>query len=248
MSLFSRFRQVKPVARTFWSDIPLIIEYDWGQRFSSFAQAASAKHADTGEEILVARFKGFESARQAIVSVDALKSGKKVFTAEATFAVPPLRSSRLVKAVIDGTWLTEYHYSSEHNVVPNVVTKEIASNRVVAKSTGATIDVERSWADEEGRIASTRRDAYDAARGGFGSGMGGLGHGRLMRSELPVASDTAVMVLQEICLDKNDHVIYCSKCWRNNGTGFLIDEVVEEGTLPRDYHHYELLSLCWPMA
>lgn len=300
MSLFWPFVKKKRTgARTFYGDIPVEVQYDWGKGYSSFAETAIAKNIENGETILSARLNRVTPGKangefQAVVDVEAFKSDKKIFSAEATFGITYGEQSRLMKTVMNRSFISEYLYASqydgifrarpsgepgysyafeylyasEYDAIANVITRDVHSNKVLSRSLNAVIDIERSrkceatrpnmyivisenssaaprptWNNEKECIARRSTDTY-STRPGTGNVL--LGD-RLLTSRLPVASETAVVMLVESCFDPQQREIYRSTCWRNEGTGLLIDESIEHGQLPVDYHHYELACLRWPI-
>lgn len=50
---------------------------------------------------------------------------------------------------------------------------------------------------------------------------------------------------EELCY-QGDKVVFHSSFVRHAGTGLLVEEKVNKGKLPRDYHHYELVMMDWP--
>lgn len=247
------------VHRSFYDDIPVTVAYDWGEAYSSYPVAATAKHTETGVKIMEAKLKDMKfdtteggqlTSTSAVIDAQFFKDGEKLFTAELTVQVRPLRHSRLLTAVIDGKWRSEYVYPDAKDDPyqlasdPGIITRDLESNRIVSRAF-IQVDTKRSKGDEQGRIAVVSQEVRKPSFGAFGGSAFG---GPLAERRWPAAKETACWMGLEEYYDENGAVIHATKTWRNAGTGLLIEEKPLKGYLQRDHHHYDFMFLDWPMS
>ncbi|MBI3417300.1 MAG: hypothetical protein HY043_18570 [Verrucomicrobia bacterium] len=230
-------------ARTFANDAPVSVKFQWGDRFALVPEKAVAKNKATGETILEAKLKELDGSHKpglkAIIEVVALKAETNLFKAELTYLVGPNRDGRLLQAVIDGKWISEYSYVE--SLFPVITTKDRSSGLILSKTSDAKVDSKKSG--EKKINSETIRRARRMDRLGM---IGGSILGEILEQHWPATDENATFTSIETCYDDKGNVVYSGRTWRNAGTGLLVDEIVEKGALPNDYHHFEFLFLEWP--
>jgi hypothetical protein len=141
------------------------------------------------------------------------------------------QGAQIRKATLDQRWETRYIFQNEDADlrlgIPRVETYDLTTGKKVAETRNIKLVALGGGKPEDAVSSKLAKDfsrrvisqTWSERRWGFSG---------------------------EECCYEGGKLVFLSSFVRDLATGLMVSEIVNKGSLPRDYHHYELVVISWP--